>query len=173
MRRHVELARFRVGHRRGGNICAARAAGAVHCGEFASVIARVNRRVKQRTHLIVGHGVDRLLSDLRCEVSQVVFSNALHIEWRRLGYVRLRGRQHLARHDRRRHGLVDDWPQRLTGDAIEGVDPSLLSHLRDRWHFAAARHVEVEQHGRRGIIEVPDLVLDHLEMPFALAGASV
>ena len=65
-----------------------------------------------------------------------------------------------------------DWEERRAGTAIEHEDVAVLGDLRDGLDRAA---VAPDSHqGRRGgKVAVPDIVLDALEVPDALAGARV
>ena len=86
--------------------------------------------------------------------------------------MRLRRRRLLVRHIRGRHRLLDDRPDRLSGDAIERVQPTLFGGHRDHLpRTARDRHVGDER--RRRHVEVPDRMVHELEVPLALAGFQI
>ena len=65
-----------------------------------------------------------------------------------------------------------DGEERLAGDAIEEIDDALLGGLRDRvGGLAIVRYGEKRR--RSGEVAIPDVVMDALEMPEALAGVGV
>ena len=88
------------------------------------------------------------------------------------GGERLRRPGLLARHVARGHGTFFDRPHRLAGHALEDEHETLLRRLRDGVYLLA-----VLAHGdelrRGGQIVIPQIVMDRLEMPQALAGARV
>ena len=60
-------------------------------------------------------------------------------------------------------------PDRLAGDSIKGIDPGLLGHLHHNL-FAVG---QVRQNRGRGVVPVPDVVMDYLVVPAALASFDV
>ena len=85
---------------------------------------------------------------------------------------RLRGRGLLTGHVRLRNGTLFDGPQGLAGDAVEGEQEPLLGDLRDGIdHFSIVANGQ--QLGRGGVVIIPNIVVDHLEMPQPFAGAGV
>src|SRR5215467_14758751 len=84
--------------------------------------------------------------------------------------VRLGRRRSLAR--LLQHGAFVDADERLPRRAVENVDPAGLARLRDA-HAKLTVDPEVEEHGRRGHVVVPDVVVDMLEMPAVLPGLHV
>ena len=98
--------------------------------------------------------------------------HALPIVRRRLRRERLRRRSPLARHVGLRHGPLLDRPHGLARDAVERVDERLLRELRDGFDRPAVDD-EVHQDRRRRIVPVPDVVMDQLVVPDALAGLRV
>ena len=75
--------------------------------------------------------LERLRAQLRREVDEVVLGDVRARVRRRLGHERLRLRRLLAVHRRLRHRLLFDRPDRLTGDAVEHVEPALLGRHGD------------------------------------------
>ena len=70
------------------------------------------------------------------------------------------------------HRPLFDGPQRLAGHAIEHPDEALLADLRhDVDRLAVVPHGQ--QFRRGGVVVIPDVVVDHLEMPEPLAGAGI
>ena len=59
--------------------------------------------------------------------------------------------------------------ERLTGVAIEDVQPSVLGRLRDDVALPAVV-ADRDERRRCGKIPIPDIVLDALEVPHAFAG---
>ena len=84
--------------------------------------------------------------------------------------VRLRRGRRLAR--LLRHGALLDADQRLAGLSVEDVGPARLADLRKPFaHRAADAHVEQHDGIRRVVI--PEVVMNLLEVPAVLAGASL
>ena len=69
-------------------------------------------------------------------------------------------------------GRLDDRPHRLARHAIEHVRVRLLRELHDGFD-APAVDGDVREDRRRGVVAIPDVVMDDLEVPDALAGARV
>ena len=67
-----------------------------------------------------------------------------------------------------RNGLVFDSDERLAVRPVEDVDPTRLARLRESMAQLTV-DLHVEEHHRRGRVEVPDVVADLLEMPPVLA----
>ena len=106
------------------------------------------------------------------EVDQVVDADPLPVERRRPGRERLGGRGRLAGHVRLRHGPLVDGPHRFAGGAVEHVEERLLAGLRERLDVAPVDG-EVDEDGGAGQVEVPDVVVNRLEVPDPLAGLEV
>src|SRR6266567_145670 len=68
--------------------------------------------------------------------------------------------------------MIFDREKRLTREAVEQVDESLLRGLCNRVNRMAAA-LDGEQHRRRRKIAVPNVVVNSLKMPEALAGARI
>ena len=102
----------------------------------------------------------------------VVHREGLPHERRRLGRERLRRPRLLAGHVALRHRPLFDRPQRLAGHAIEDIEEAGLARVRDGVDLPA-----VVPHGdelrRRDVVEVPEVVMDGLEVPQPLAGLRV
>ena len=102
----------------------------------------------------------------------VVRAEAQARERRRLGGKRLRGPRLLAGHIALGNRPLFDGPERLAGHAVEDVEQSELGGLRDDVdHLAVV--LDGEELGRGGGVVVPEIVMDELVMPEALAGAEV
>jgi hypothetical protein len=84
----------------------------------------------------------------------------------------LGGRGVLAGNGRGWEGSLLDGKEWLAGDAVEEVEEALLGGLRDGVDGLAVA-VDGEQCWRRGEVAVPDVVMDALEVPEALAGVGV
>src|SRR5439155_2513281 len=85
---------------------------------------------------------------------------------------RLRLRGLLAGHVRLRHRPLLDRQNRLAADSIEHVQPAFLRwHRHDLARLPADRHVCDDR--RRGHVEVPNRVVDELEVPFALTVSEI
>ena len=148
-----------------------RAGRTYHRRNLTQGIVPVQRRIKHRPHLVIGHGGDCLCPNLRREIHQGIFAQALHIERRRLGWKRLGLRQFFARNDGSRHWQFFDRPDRFAGFPIKGVDQALLGRLHDdRGRSLICHHIQ--QYWRRRRVEIPDVMVHQLIMPgpFASAG---
>src|SRR5205823_931041 len=88
---------------------------------------------------ILRENLQRLRLQLWREVDHVVGSNALTVEGGRLRGEGLRRRRLLGRHIGRRNRPLLDWPQRLTGHAIEDIQERLFRDLRNRLDSPPAR----------------------------------
>src|ERR1035438_2243539 len=85
---------------------------------------------------------------------------------------RLRRRSGLAGHGAGREGTFMNGKQRLPCEPVEDVQIALLGGLRQGvYGFAVAD--EIEEHGRRWKVAVPDVVMHALEVPDALAGGGI
>src|SRR5438045_2415200 len=67
-------------------------------------------RGKQRAMIVASHDIHRFLVDLRRQIDQVLVTQSLHVDRRRLGRKRLGFRCALAGHAGGRDGLLFDWP---------------------------------------------------------------
>ena len=130
----------------------------------------LGRRGEQRSESIGLHRRKRLRSQLRREVDQVVFRDALHLERRGLRRERLRlgDRFEFAGRDR----PVLDRPDRLSRPSIEHIEEPCLRDLHERRNLPPL-HLDVDQVRGRRQIPVPDIVSNGLEMPHPLAGLGV
>src|SRR5205814_3570593 len=71
-----------------------------------------------------------------------------------------------------RYRALLDRPHGLAADTIEDVQETLFGHLSERFNFRAVdRHIRKER--RRADIPIPNIVMDKLIVPDALAGARV
>ena len=138
-----------------------------------SIVFRVAGRREQplvaRVHQNLAQA--RLLGivDVRVDVGH---GELLARERRRLGRERLRRPGLLARHVALRHRPLLDRPERLAGHAIEHVEEAGLGRLRDDVDaLAVVLHGEQLRAGDE--VVVPEVVMDGLEVPQALAGARV
>ena len=130
------------------------------------------RRREHRTDHVALHDVERRGAQLRREVDEIVNRDALPIERRRLGWKRLRRRRLFARCRRLRHRPFFDRPHRLSVDAIEDERKCLLRDLDDSLDRPAVNG-DVGEHGRGRQIVVPEIVMDELVVPDALARQAV
>src|SRR5260370_25402327 len=106
------------------------------------------------------------------ERAEIVHRKSLPRERRRLRRERLHVPGRLARHVGGGHAALFDGPQRLAGHAVEHPYESLLADLRHGVDgLAVVMHGEEFRGG--GVVVVPNVVVDELEMPEALAGAGV
>ena len=104
---------------------------------------------------------------------QIVGGELLARERRRARRERLRGPQRFARHlGLLRHGTFLDRPDRLAGDAIEHVEIAGLAGHGDDIDGPAVPPDGRQLRGRV-VVEIPDVVVDRLEMPEPLAGPDV
>ncbi len=118
------------------------------------------------------HDRDRLCTQIRREVDQIIDREALSIERRRPGRKRLRRGRLLAGYRRRRNRPLLDWPNRLTSHAVEDIGERLLRHLDDRPDPPAVDG-DVPKNRRRRVVVVEEIVMDRLKMPDAPAGHRV
>src|SRR5262249_29168185 len=85
---------------------------------------------------------------------------------------RLRRPRLLAGHVALGDRALLDGPQRLAGHPVEDPHEALLAELRDRGDRLAAVP-DGQQLPRGGIVVIPDIVVDHLEVPEAFAGPGI
>jgi hypothetical protein len=116
--------------------------------------------------------LERSLLDLRREVGDVVFGEALTLERGRLRGKRLRRRGALAGYGGWRNGALLDRPYRLAVRAIEHVQEALLARLRERLDPFPV-HCDVGKDRRGWKVVVPQAVMHALEMPHALSRSRV
>jgi hypothetical protein len=102
----------------------------------------------------------------------VIDGKCLTHERRRLGRKRLRRPRLLTRHITLRHGLFLDRPEWFSGDAIERVQKTGLPRVGDGRHSPALVSHRHELRGR-SVVEVPQIVMDRLEVPQPLPRARV
>src|SRR5207344_3032664 len=86
--------------------------------------------------------------------------------------MRLRRPALFAWHIRLRNWFLDDGPDRLAGDAVEGVQPALLARLTDDLARFAVDG-DVHQQGSAGQILVPDPVVHDLIVPSPFPGLQI
>ena len=86
--------------------------------------------------------------------------------------MRLGRRGLLAGHFGRRHGQLDDRPGRVAGLPVEDIEERLLGRLRQSTDRLAVDD-DVGEHGRGREVEVPEAVVDGLEVPPPLAALGV
>ena len=131
-----------------------------------------DRRREHRPPDVLVEDLDRLGAELWREVDEVLHPYSLQLERRRLRGERLGRRKLLARHVRLRHGPLLDRPYRLARRAVENVGEGLLARLGHRLDCPPVDG-DVDQHGRRREVVVPDAVVDGLEVPHPLAGPRI
>src|SRR5207245_10155563 len=127
------------------------------------------RRREDGPELVARYKRDGFGPELRREVDQIVDRKTLKIVRGRPGRKRLRRRVPLSGHVTLWNRSLLDRPHRLTGDAIEHVQPGLLGRLCDGLDRLSVDDDVRENRGRRDIV-VPDPVMHELVMPLALAG---
>lgn len=104
--------------------------------------------------------------------AEVVDGKFLTCVGRRFCREGLRGPGGLARHVGFWNGALFDGPDGLAGDAVEDPHEALLADLRNSVdRFSVLMQCEELRGG--GIVVIPDVVMHHLKMPEALAGAGV
>ena len=102
--------------------------------------------------------------------TDVVDTERLPSERRRVRRIGLRRPALFARHVGLRHRTFLDRPDRLAGDAVEHVEPRGLARHDDDVAIAPVV-ADRDQLRRRAGVEVPEVVMHDLEMPQALARA--
>src|SRR2546427_2822108 len=122
--------------------------------------------------LVTRYELDGFGPELRREVDQIVDRKTLKVVRGRPGRKRLRRRVPLSRHVTLRNGSLLDRPHRLTGDAIEDVQPRLLGRLCDSLDWLSVDD-DVRENRGRGDIVVPDPVMHELVMPLARARSQI
>ena len=170
VRKHIEYVRLGV-QRAALPVCTTRRVGHHQCAQVPLPAAH-DRRGKDRTQFVVGHELDRLGSELRCEVDQIVDRDALPLEGRRSGRERLCRRVPFLRDIAFLDRPLLDGPYRLPGRPIEHVDPPLFGGLRDSLDRAAIDG-DVGEYRGAGDVPVPDVVVYELIVPDALAGLEI
>src|SRR5207249_2918959 len=156
--------------RRAGPICSCAGAD----GPNRPFYAAEDRRSEWRCpDMIFFEHLKRLLAQRRREVDHIVrnFQKLPRI-CRRLGRERLRRRCFLARYSRLLDGTFFNRPYRLARHAIEDVEPTDLMRQRDSLDRAAV-DVDVRQHRRGRVVEIPNRMMNELVIPLALAGLQV
>src|SRR5207302_10173053 len=136
-----------------------------------AVIAWHLDRVAQsgrREQTLIARALDRiaetgLLLGIVDERAQVFLGEALPRERRWLRRKRLGGPSLLAGHVGFGDRALLDGPERVACDAIEYPDESLLAGLRHYVHHLAVM-THPEELRRRGVVVIPDIVMNHLEM---------
>jgi hypothetical protein len=105
-------------------------------------------------------------------IDQIVIANALQIECGRLGRKWLRRRRAFARYRRLRHGPLFDGPHRTAVGPVEHVKKGGLVRLHHGLD-ALAVDSDLAKHRRPDVVPVPQIVVDGLEVPHALARLDV
>ncbi len=129
-------------------------------------------RCEHRADLVLGHERQRLGVQLGCEIDQVVGRHTLTIVRRGLGRKRLRPRGSFAGHGRRGNGTLFDWPDRFPGHAIEDVKETGLARLHHRLDSFAVDG-DLAQRRRTNRVVLPEIVVNHLEVPDPFSGLRV
>ena len=137
-----------------------------------AAFARRDRWREDRTDLVEARDAQRLRLQFGRPVDQIRFRDALTIERRRLRGKWLCRRIPLAGHVPFLNGPLDDRPHRLARHAIEGVNPALFRRHADRLDRFSVDS-DVHQNAGRGEVPIPDVVMDGLKLPVALAGVQV
>ena len=135
-------------------------------------LGRDHRRGIDRPQLVVLRQRQRLGLQFRREVDQVALGDTIARIGGRPGRDRLGGGVPLAGYVALRNLGLLDRPHRLAGGAVEHIEEPLLRRQRHRLDRLAG-HRDVHQQRRRGIVVVPQLVVDQLVVPLALAGGQV
>ena len=135
------------------------------------VAANRGRRIQRSQHVRL-HVVECLLAQLGREIDQVIFRDALSIERRRPGRKRLRRPGVLGRDERRRDRPLDDRPHGFASKAIQHIEEAVLVWLHDRLD-APAVDSQIAEDGRPDVVVLPQIVVNHLEVPDAPAGFRV
>src|SRR6185437_4797246 len=78
----------------------------------------------------------------------------------------------LSRHEAARHGPLGDRKERLALGALEHVEHSGLGRL-DHRRYGDTFHFDIHEHGLRGQVEIPQVVMYELLVPDELAGTGV
>src|SRR5690606_13308694 len=102
----------------------------------------------------------------------VARTHALAREGRQYGRERLCGPGLLAGNVAGRYRTLLDGPERLSVDAIEGKEKPMLRRDRHGVHLAPLMPHRYQLRRCGGIV-VPEVVVDHLEVPEPLAAAGV
>ena len=127
------------------------------------------RRIQVRAEAEILDRHQGLGAKLGREIDQIVFGEALPVDGGGTGRKRLRRRIPFTRHVAGGNGQFLDGPDRLARLPVEGVDERLFGHLGD--NLAAVG--QVGQHRRGRVVPVPDVVVNQLIMPLALAGLDI
>ena len=85
---------------------------------------------------------------------------------------RLCFRQFFARDFRFRYRTFLDRPDRLARYPVEGIGERLLCGLNDNGYFLAV-DIDIQKDWSSWRVVIPDVVMDHLEMPDPLAGIHI
>ena len=112
---------------------------------------------------------ERLGMQLGREIDDGGGIDILHVIGGRPGGERLGGRIPFARHVAPGHPLFHDRPDRRAGFAVQDIEEALLAWLGQRLHDFSVVGDIAEDRGA-GHVAIPDVVMDHLIMPAALAG---
>ena len=162
----------RLGIGGGGVLDVHRPARAAHEGAEPRGMADLDRGVEERPDLVVLDDLERLGPELGRVVDQVILGEPLHLVGGRARRERLRGGELFSRHVRLRDGPLLDRPDRLARLPVEGVGEPLLGRLHDDRHGLPV-HIHIERDRRRRVVEVPDVVVHGLEVPYPLPGLDV
>ena len=133
---------------------------------------RDRRRREHRAGDEILRDVARPRLELRRVVDQIRVGDALAVEGWRLGRKRLRRRRALAGHVRLRNRPLLDRPHRLAVRAVEHEQEAVLVRLHHRLDSAAVDG-DVAEHRRADVVPFPEVVMNRLEVPHALAGLRI
>ena len=86
--------------------------------------------------------------------------------------MRLRRREHFSRNYRSWDLTLLNRPDRLTCKTVEGIQPALLGRLNERWDCLPV-YSEIHKYRSRRCVEVPDFMMDELEVPRTFTCTSV
>src|SRR5690606_11943670 len=106
---------------------------------------------------------------LRCEIDQVILTEALPVKRGGTGWEGLGQRVPLSRHISTWNRTFLYWPDRLAGGTVKGIDKRLLG---DRHHYLATIG-QIDQHRCSRKIPVPDVMVNELVVPTAFTGAHI
>src|SRR5262249_47751589 len=124
--------------------------------------------IKHRSHLEPLGDLERLASQSRREVDQIIDGNRLAGISRRLGRKRLRWRIPLTRYIALWNGTFFNRPNRLARHTIKDVQKGFLAWNSHRFNRSAV-HVDVGEYRRGRKVIVPNRMVNNLEVPLPLA----
>ena len=107
--------------------------------------------------------------NLWCEINEVVFAKALSVKRCGLGWKWLCWRRPLTWSISLRYRSFFNWPDRLPRYSIEHEHKALFRDQSYDLAFYSVDH-EICEYWCRGIVPVPDIVVDCLKVPHTLTG---